>query len=296
MASASRDIRIRSAVSVDPLEVVGLAGQRGHDLDAGRAGQAQHVEHVVRAPLRRADEAHRRARLEPRDLVDELEVAGADEHRDDRDPAGGQHLAFVGVERGRRDEVVVEAVEPVGQVVDERALGLDHLGERVDQALGVVAGVGAGALGEQDPDQRPRVLALRGGGEGRGRDLVGGEPGVGGASEHLGDDPGQGLRAAALRRAVGDVGAGPVAARDVAGVGQAAVDGPDRVRIDAQGGAQLADRGQPGAGQQPPGIDLVAELPVDLRARSGRPSRARRRGSHRSSGRDHSCWRSRRLT
>ena len=114
---------------VDDVERVRLADERRHDLDAGRAGQAQDVEHVVRAALRGADEADPRARLEAGDLVDELEVARADQHRDDRDPAGGQHLALVGVERGRRDEVVVEAVEPVGQVVDERALGLDQPGK-----------------------------------------------------------------------------------------------------------------------------------------------------------------------
>ena len=124
----------------------------------------------------------------------------------------------------------MEPVEPLGQVVDERALGLDHAGERVDEALGVVAGVGAGAFGEQDPDERSGTLPLRRGGERRGRDLIGGEPGVRRAAQHLGDDPGEGFRAAALRRPIGDVRAGAVAARDVARVGQTAVDGPDRVR------------------------------------------------------------------
>ena len=158
----------------------------------------------------------------------------------------------------------MEPVEALGQVVEERALGLDHARERVDQALGVVAGVGVRALGEQDPDERPGPLALRGGGERRGRDLVGGEPGVGRAAQHLGDDPGERLGAAALGRPVGDVGAGAVAARDVAGVGQAPVDRPDGVRVDAQGRPELADRRQPRAGQQPAGVDLVGELPVDL--------------------------------
>ena len=62
------------------------------------------------------------------DLVDELDVAGPDEHRHDRDAAGGQDLGLVGVERRRRDQVVVEALEPLGQVVEERALGLDEPG------------------------------------------------------------------------------------------------------------------------------------------------------------------------
>ena len=139
--------------------------------------------------------------------MDELEVARPDEHRHDRHPAGGQDLALVGVEGRRRDEVVVEPVEPLGHVVDERALDLDQARERVDQALGVVAGVGARALGEEDPHERPGTLALGGGGERRGGDLVGGEAGMGGAAEHLGDDAGEGLRAAPLGRPVGDVGA-----------------------------------------------------------------------------------------
>ncbi len=47
------------------------------------------------------------------DLVDELHVARPDEHRDDRHAAATQRLGLVGVERRRRDEVVVEPVEPV---------------------------------------------------------------------------------------------------------------------------------------------------------------------------------------
>ena len=111
------------------------------------------------------------------DLVDELQVARPDEHRDDRHAARDERLGLVGVERRRRDEVVVEAVEALGQVVEQRALGLDQARERVDEALGVVAGVGVRALGEQDADERPGALALGGGGEGRGGDLVGREPG-----------------------------------------------------------------------------------------------------------------------
>ena len=75
-------------------------------------------------------EAHTSPTREPvgsaGDLVDELDVARADEHRHDRDAAGDQGLRLVGVERRRRDEVVVEALEPLGQVVEERALGLDQ--------------------------------------------------------------------------------------------------------------------------------------------------------------------------
>ena len=77
-------------------------------------------------------EAHTRPTREPcgqaGDLVDELEVARPDEHRHDRHAAGGQDLGLVGVERRRRHDVVVEPVEPLGQVVEERALGLDQPG------------------------------------------------------------------------------------------------------------------------------------------------------------------------
>ena len=193
----------------------------------------------------------RRAVRQPGDLVDELEVAGADQHRHHRDAAGDQDLGLVGVERGRGDQVVVEPLEPIGQVVEQRALGLDHARERVDQPLGVVAGVGVRAFREQHPDQRSRVLALGRGGEGGGRQLVGGEAGMGRPADHLGHDPGQRLGPAALRRPLGDVRAGAVPARDVAGIGQASVDRPDRVRIDAQRGAELADRRQSRPGEHP---------------------------------------------
>ena len=96
----------------------------------------------------------------------------------------------------------MEALEPLGQVVEQRALGLDHARELVDQPLRVVAGVGVGALGEQHPDERARPLALGGGGERGGGELVGGETGLGGAAEHLGDDPGERLGAAPLRRSL----------------------------------------------------------------------------------------------
>ena len=109
-----------------------------------------------------------------------------------------------------------------------------------------------------------RALPLGGRGE-RGRgDLVGREAGLGAAPEHLGDDPGEGLGAALLRRPIGDVGAGAVATRDVARVGQPSVDGADRVGVHSQCGTQLSHGRQPGAGQQPTGVDLVGELPVDL--------------------------------
>ena len=58
------------------------------------------------------------------------------------------------MERRRGNEVVVELVEALRDVIDERALGLDHAREGVDQPLGVVARVGARALGEEDADQR----------------------------------------------------------------------------------------------------------------------------------------------
>ncbi len=237
---------------------------RRHDLDPARARQLECLAHVVGAALARADEADARALGQPGDLVDELQVAGSDEHGHDRDPAGGQRLRLVGVEGRRRDEVVVELVETLGQVVDERALSLDHAGERVDEALRVVAGIGVRAFGEEDTHEWPGSLALRGSGECRGGDLVSGEAGVGGATKQLGDDPGQRLIAASLRRTVRDVRPGSVTARDVAAIGKATVDRADGVRVHAEGGTELTDRRQPGTGQQAARIDLVGELPVDL--------------------------------
>ena len=198
----------------------------------------------VGAALRDADQADLGAVRQPGDLVDELEVSRADQHRHDRDAPGDEDLRLVGMEGGGRDQVVVEPLEPVGQVVQECALGLDHARERVDQPFGVVAGVGVRAFREQHADQAARVLALGGGGEGRGGQLVGREPGVRRPAGHLRHDPGQRLGAAALRRALGDVGAGAVAAGDIAGIGEAPVDRPDRVRIDAERRAELADRGE----------------------------------------------------
>ena len=87
--------------------------------------------------------------------------ARPDEHGHDRDAAGDEGLGLVGVERRRRHEVVVEALEALGQVVEERAFGLDETGEFVDQPLRVVAGVGVGALGEQHADERARAACAR---------------------------------------------------------------------------------------------------------------------------------------
>ena len=61
--------------------------------------------------------------------MDELDVAGPDQHRHDRHPAGDECLGLVGVERRRRHEVVMESVQAFGQIVEQRALDLDDLGE-----------------------------------------------------------------------------------------------------------------------------------------------------------------------
>ena len=54
----------------------------------------------------------------------------------------------------------MEPVEALGQLVEERALGLDLAGELAVQPLGVVARVGGRALGEEDADLLARALAL----------------------------------------------------------------------------------------------------------------------------------------
>ena len=196
--------------------------------------------------------------------MDELDVARSDEHRHDRDAAGDERLGLVGVERGRRDEVVMEALEPVGQVVEQRALDVDRAAELVGQALGVVAGVGARALGEEDADMRPRTLALGGRGERGGGQLVGGEARLGRPAEHLRDDARQRLRAATLRWPLRHVRPRAMATRDVARVGQTTIDRADRIGVHSQSRTKLAHGWQPGTGQQPTGVDLIGELPEDL--------------------------------
>ena len=161
-----------------------------------RPGDVQRLADVVRSTLGGADEPDPRAAWQPGDLVDEFDVARTDDHRHDRDPAGDQRLGLLAVERRGRDEVVVEPVEALGQVVEERAFGLDQARELVDEPLGIEARVGVGALGVQDADERSRALALGGGGERGGGDLVGREPGVRRAPEHLRHDAGEGLGAA----------------------------------------------------------------------------------------------------
>ena len=249
---------------VDEVEVVGLLDERGDDLDAGRPGQGERLADVVRATPRGADEPDLRAGRQRRDLVDELHVSRADDHRDDRDAAGDERLGLVGVECRRGHEVVVEAFQPVRQVVEQRAFDLDRAPELVAQPFGVVARVGVGALGVQDPDERAWPLALGGGGE-RGRgELVGGEAGLCGPPQHLGDDARQRLGAAPLRRPFGDVRAGAVTTGDVARVGQTTIDRPDGIGVHSQGRPKLAHGRQPGPRQKATGVDLVGELPVDL--------------------------------
>jgi hypothetical protein len=217
--------------------------------------------------------------------VDEVEVAGADQHGHDRHPAGRLGLRLVGVERRRRDQVVVEALEPLVDLLEERALGVDRPREGLGDPLRVVAGIRLRAFVGADLNQRARPLPLRGGGERGRRDLVRPEPGLGRAAEHLGDDPGQRLGTAPLGWPVGDVGARSVPARDVAGVRQALVDGPDRVRVDPEGGA--APGPAPGGRQeQPTGVDLVGDPAGDLgRDRDVRV--ARHRGRRRSPASSH---------
>ena len=98
-------------LAVDLVELGLRVRDGGHDLHALRAAQLQHLGDVLDAALGAADEPHLGARRQGRDLVDELHVAGADDHRDHRHPAGDVGLGLVGVERRRRDEVVVVAVE-----------------------------------------------------------------------------------------------------------------------------------------------------------------------------------------
>src|SRR5262249_50275307 len=68
----------------------------------------------------------------------------------------------------------------------------------------------------------------------------------------------------AVRRAGRDDRARPVAACDVAVVREAAIDGPDRVRVHPEGRTELAHGREALTGLEAAGIDLVRQLPVDL--------------------------------
>ena len=263
-ARASRDMRMTSAISST------IASRSASPMSAGTismpvAPDSWSVSRMLSAPRSFAQTRPTREPAgQPGDLVDELEVARSQEHRDDRDAAGGQDLALIGMERGRGDEVVVEPVEALGHVVDERALGLDQARKGVHEPLRVVAGVGAGALGEEDAHERPGALALRGRGERGGCDFVRGEPGVRRSSKHLGHDARECLRSAPLGRAIGHVGARAMSTRDVAGIGQTSIDRPDGIGVHSEGSAELPDRGEAGTRQEPTGVDLIGELPIDL--------------------------------
>jgi hypothetical protein len=128
----------------------------------------------------------------------------------------------------------------------------------------IVGRIGGGALGEDDPGHGHRSLALGRRGERGGGDLVGRKAGRGRSPDHLGDDPGEGLGPAPLGRPIGHPRAAAMAARDIAGVGQPAIDGPDGVRVDTECGPKLAHRRQARAGEQAAGVDLVRQLPEDL--------------------------------
>ena len=150
----------------------------------------------------------------------------------------------------------MEAVEPVREIVEQRPFGLDPVGEGLDDAFRIEDRVGFRALREQHADQRPGTLALGRRGEGRGGDLVGAVAELRAAPQELVDDAGQRLVAATDGRPIGDVRAGAVAAGDVAGIRETAIDRADGVRVDAQGSAQLADRWQTGPGLEAAGVDL----------------------------------------
>ncbi len=198
------------------------------------------------------------------DLVEELGVRRGGHQGDDGRPAGDELHRLVGVERGRRHEVVVVALQALHDPVDERAVGLGDPVERLADPLRGAAGVGRRALDEQHVHEGPRAASLRGRGVHGGGHLVRGVAGPGRGAQHLRHQAVEHARRAPDGRPRRDPRAGPLAAHDVAGLGQAPVDRPDRVRVDAQDGAQLADGRQAGAGVEPPGVDLVGQLPVEL--------------------------------
>ena len=109
-----------------------------------------------------------------------------------------------------------------------------------------------------------RALALGGRGERGLGNLVRSEPQLGRPAKRLGHDPGQAIRAAADGWPVHHPRPRSVPADHVPGVGETSVDGADGVGVDAQRCAQLTHRRQSSSRLEPPGLDLVRELPVDL--------------------------------
>jgi hypothetical protein len=83
-------------------------------------------------------------------------------------------------------------------------------------------------------------------------------------AKHLGHDPSQGLGTPTLRRPIGDVRARTVTTGDVARVGQTSIDRPDGVGVHSESGTKLTDGLEPRTRQEPAGVDLVGQLPVDL--------------------------------
>jgi len=118
------------------------------------------------------------------------------------------------------DKVVVEPVEPIGQVVEQGALDVDQVGERIAETGGVVAGIGVRTLGEQEswtlgPGRFRSVAAAKTAAAASSAP----NPAWGRASEHLGNDAGQRLGPASLWRPIGDVRPCAMATRDVARIG-----------------------------------------------------------------------------
>ena len=251
-------------VAVHPVERLLVPG---HGLDEARAaaGAGEPLLHVGRAPGRRADHADGAAGRERPDLVQQLRVGRRRHEGDDRCPSGDEGDRLVGMERRGGHEVEVVPLQALDNVVDHRPAGLGDGVEGCADRLGGAARVGRRALHEEDVDARPGPPPLRGDGVDGGRHLVRGVPRTGGGAEQLRDEPVQRPGRAAHRRAGRDPRAGAVAADDVARFGETSIDRPHRVRVDPQHGAQLAHCRQPRARVKPTGVDLVRELPVELR-------------------------------
>ena len=181
--------------AVHERQVLATLQRRGHELDVGHPA-SRSVSAMFSTPR---DDAQIRPSAIP-GAAPSPRAPGPRSRapRASRRPAPGRRRmpALPRLERGRRDEVVVEAVEPVRKIVEQRPFGLDPVGEGLDDAFRIESRVGFGALREQHADQRPGPLALGRRGEGRGGDLVGAVAELRAAPQELVDDAGQRLVAA----------------------------------------------------------------------------------------------------
>ena len=260
-----RGSRLRSGDDVDV--VFGTLGRAGHEFDPGRSGEGQRLADVFGAPIRGADEP-------------DLACLPAAPRSRGRAPRSPGRRASPRPEPGRRPglglvrvnwcrhEVVVNP--NTSRAVIEQGAFIRCPGNS-SQALGVEPATALvhprTARGRAGPDARS-VAARR-----SPRPLVAVKP-MRRATQHLRNEAGEGFtprrwggRSATFGPRHGD---SRRSKRPTTADSR-----PDRVRVDAQRGTKLPHRGEPGAGQQPSGVDLIAEFRRSGRGRGVEPRSTR---------------------